>query len=56
MTTKVPKAPEVLATLPPAYAPPADDWRGLPVEFKPNQYCFGAKATSVERLGFANPR
>jgi Fe-S oxidoreductase len=56
MTTKVPKAAELVATIPPDYQAPADDWRPLPVEFKPNQYCFGAKGTSIERLGFANPR
>lgn len=56
MTTKVPKAAEVVASLPPDYTPSATDWRPLPVEFKPNQYCFGAKATSIERLGFPNAR
>lgn len=56
MSNKLPPAKELITTIPEGYTQAASDWQRLPVEFKPNQYCFGAKATSVERLGFPNAR
>lgn len=56
MSTKLPVAKELITTIADDYSQPETNWNALPVEFKPNQYCFGAKATSIEKLGFPNAR
>ena len=41
-----------------SYQPPASatDWLGAATEFKPDMYCYGAKARSLEAVGMPNAR
>jgi Fe-S oxidoreductase len=38
------------------YRPPEKDWMDTPAELKPGMYCWGAKAKSLNIIGFPNAR
>ncbi|MDA8168550.1 MAG: (Fe-S)-binding protein [Nitrospiraceae bacterium] len=38
------------------YNPPKTDWMSTPVQIKPGMFCWGAKAKSINTVGFPNAR
>jgi Fe-S oxidoreductase len=38
------------------YKPPEKSWMDLPVEFKPGNYCYGAKGKNLQAVDFPNAR
>ncbi len=52
---KMPKPKELLESI--DYTPPEKDWMDdVPPKFVPGRYCYPAKPTVLEQIGFPNPR
>ncbi len=51
---KEPKPEELIKTI--NYTPPKTGWMDTPVEIKPGMFCWGAKAKSLNTVGFPNAR